>query len=121
MQHTALHQHGAHHNRRIGYARGTTTGQSPEVDALYHAGCDSIHTDTTSGIMTAGLGLTQALASLQLGNPLVVSRCDRVARMPHDQHRIVAAIQATGAHCTILTERQEVLLSNSYNLESIRP
>lgn len=69
--------------RKIGYGRVSTEDQKLEVQiaALKHAGCEQIFTDHgLSGAMVDRPGLTQALASLQEGDQLIVWSLDRLGR-----------------------------------------
>jgi DNA invertase Pin-like site-specific DNA recombinase len=55
-----------------------------QKDALQHAGCDRIFTDTASGTKIERKGLDEALAYVRKGNTLVVWRLDRLGRsLPH--------------------------------------
>ncbi|OLO48165.1 DNA invertase [Actinomyces oris] len=70
----------------VGYARVSTGNQrlDMQLDALTASGCTRIHTDTTSGALSARPGLDQALAELGEGDTLVVWRLDRLGRsLPH--------------------------------------
>lgn len=70
----------------VGYARVSTGNQrlDMQLDALTASGCIRIHTDTTSGALSARPGLDQALAELGEGDTLVVWRLDRLGRsLPH--------------------------------------
>jgi DNA invertase Pin-like site-specific DNA recombinase len=70
----------------IGYARVSTTDQTLALqqDALTHAGCEQLYTDTVSGSVTDRPGLSQALSHLRSGDTLVVWRLDRLGRsLPH--------------------------------------
>src|SRR3954452_23024058 len=70
----------------IGYARVSTIDQSLALqqDALTHAGCEQLYTDTVSGSVTDRPGLSQALSHLRSGDTLVVWRLDRLGRsLPH--------------------------------------
>src|SRR6266568_6037150 len=66
----------------IGYARVSTTDQTLNLqkDALIHAGCTQIFTDTISGTTTERKGLDGAFSHLRSGDTLVVWRLDRLGR-----------------------------------------
>lgn len=66
----------------IGYARVSTHDQTLDLqtDALKHAGCEKIFTDTTSGAKFERPGLQDAMNHLREGDTLVVWRLDRLGR-----------------------------------------
>jgi len=51
-----------------------------QVDALTHAGCDRVFTDTVSGATSERPGLAGAMTFLRDGDTLVVWRLDRLGR-----------------------------------------
>jgi len=66
----------------LGYARVSTTDQQPQlqVDALEHAGCYRVFTETASGARTDRPVLEQLLDQLRPGDTLVVWKLDRLGR-----------------------------------------
>jgi DNA invertase Pin-like site-specific DNA recombinase len=66
----------------LGYARVSTTDQQPhlQVDALQHAGCYRVFTETASGARTDRPILDQVLDQLRPGDTLVVWKLDRLGR-----------------------------------------
>ena len=66
----------------LGYARVSTTDQQPQlqVDALQHAGCYRVFTETASGTRTDRPTLAQVLDQLRPGDTLVVWKLDRLGR-----------------------------------------
>jgi DNA invertase Pin-like site-specific DNA recombinase len=66
----------------LGYARVFTTDQQPhlQVDALEHAGCYRVFTETASGARTDRPTLQQLLDQLRPGDTLVVWKLDRLGR-----------------------------------------
>ncbi len=68
---------------RVGYARVSTTDQSPELqlDALRRAGCERTFTEKASGAKADRLELARVLHDvLRRGDVLVVWKLDRLAR-----------------------------------------
>jgi DNA invertase Pin-like site-specific DNA recombinase len=68
---------------KIGYARVSTEEQNLGLqrDALEEAGCEVIYQDEgISGMTQERAGLTQALATIGLGDTLVVWKLDRLGR-----------------------------------------
>src|SRR4029453_8273946 len=63
----------------LGYARVSTTDQQPQlqVDALQHAGCYRVFTETAGGARTDRPVLDQVLDQLRPGDTLVVWKLDR--------------------------------------------
>lgn len=64
-----------------GYARVSTDGQS--VAALTEAGAAKVFRETASGAQTDRAQLRKALAALDVGDVLMVTRLDRLARSTH--------------------------------------
>jgi DNA invertase Pin-like site-specific DNA recombinase len=84
----------------IGYARVSTTDQNLEiqVSALKAAGCEVIRSEKRSGTSTAGREeLSTVLDFLRMGDVLMVTRIDRLARSIGDLQDIVRAVKAKGA------------------------
>ncbi|WP_081579274.1 recombinase family protein [Thalassospira profundimaris] len=69
-------------NRKIGYARVSTTEQSTaaQVEALYEAGCELVFSDSVSGAKKDRVRLREAIAHIGQGDQLVVVKIDRLAR-----------------------------------------
>ena len=68
---------------RVGYARVSTTDQSPELqlDALRRAGCEKVYTERASGARADRPELARVLDDvLRKGDALVVWKLDRLAR-----------------------------------------
>ncbi|MCW6512664.1 recombinase family protein [Lichenifustis flavocetrariae] len=76
----------------IGYARVSTDGQSldAQVAELKAAGASAIHQEKGSGVVTDRAGLKRAVASVQAGDVLLVTRLDRLARSRRDLLRPIA-------------------------------
>lgn len=83
----------------IGYARCSTREQdySTQVERLTSAGAEHIHAEKESGAKTDRPELARALAALQPGDVLTVTRLDRLARSTLDLHTILARVAAAGA------------------------
>jgi DNA invertase Pin-like site-specific DNA recombinase len=66
----------------LGYARVSTTDQQPQlqIDALQHAGCYRVFTETASGARTDRPTLAQLLDQLRPSDTLVVWKLDRLGR-----------------------------------------
>jgi Resolvase, N terminal domain len=66
----------------LGYARISTTDQQPQlqVDALQHAGCYRVFTETASGARSDRPTLEKLLDQLRPGDTLVVWKLDRLGR-----------------------------------------
>jgi DNA invertase Pin-like site-specific DNA recombinase len=69
-----------------GYARVSTEGQSvaAQVAALTAAGAVKVFRETASGAQTERAQLRRALATLEKGDVLLVTRLDRLARSTRD-------------------------------------
>jgi DNA invertase Pin-like site-specific DNA recombinase len=83
----------------VGYARVSTrdqdyNGQQSELEA---AGCTRIYREKESGARTDRPELRKAIAKLESGDVLVVSRLDRLARSTRDLLNILAEIASKGA------------------------
>src|ERR1700710_2675315 len=77
-----------------GYARVSTDGQSvaAQVAALQDAGATKVWRETASGAQTNRAQLSKALAALDAGDVLLVTRLDRLARSTRDLLNTLAAI-----------------------------
>jgi DNA invertase Pin-like site-specific DNA recombinase len=82
-----------------GYARVSTDGQSvaAQVAALTAAGAGKVFREVASGSKTDRARLRQALAALEAGDVLIVTRLDRLARSTLDLLNTLAAITAKEA------------------------
>ena len=77
-----------------GYARVSTDGQSvaAQVAQLTKAGAAKVYRETASGAQTDRAQLRKALAALEAGDVLMVTRLDRLARSTRDLLNTLAAI-----------------------------
>jgi DNA invertase Pin-like site-specific DNA recombinase len=83
----------------IGYARVSTDGQhlTAQIDELKAAGCEKVFQEKISGAKSDRKQLARALAWLDKGDVLVVTRLDRLARSTRDLLNLIEAISAKGA------------------------
>ncbi len=97
----------------VGYARVSTQEQTLALqqDALKHAGCDKLFTDTLSGAKAERPGLTEALDFLRPGDTLVVWRLDRLGRSLKHLIETVAALAERGIGFKSLTEQIDTTTS----------
>lgn len=91
---------------KIGYMRISTQDQRMDLqeDALTHAGCDRIFSDTASGAKEDRAGLTEALSYLRAGDTLVVWRLDRLARSFKQLVHVVTDLRERGIGFVCLQE-----------------
>ncbi len=77
-----------------GYARVSTDGQSvgAQVAALTEAGASKVFRETASGAKTDRAQLRRAVAQLERGDMLLVTRLDRLARSTRDLLNTLATI-----------------------------
>jgi len=78
----------------LGYARVSTDGQSvaAQVAALKAAGAAKVFREVASGAKTDRAQLRKAIAALDAGDVLMVTRLDRLARSTRDLLNTLAAI-----------------------------
>jgi len=79
---------------KYGYARVSTDGQSvdAQVRQLTKAGCAKVFRETASGAKTDRAQLRRAVAQLDAGDVLVVTRLDRLARSTRDLLNTLALV-----------------------------
>ena len=77
-----------------GYARVSTDGQSvaAQVQQLTAAGCAKVFREVASGAKTDRAQLRRALAKLESGDVLMVTRLDRLARSTRDLLNTLAVV-----------------------------
>ena len=82
-----------------GYARVSTDGQSvaAQVAGLRAAGAGKVFREVASGARTDRAQLRKAIAALQAGDVLMVTRLDRLARSSRDLLNTLAAITGSKA------------------------
>jgi DNA invertase Pin-like site-specific DNA recombinase len=83
----------------VGYARVSTDGQTLDAQqsALKAAGAERIFSEKISGAVTDRKQLSHAIAALQTGHVLLVTRLDRLARSTRDLLNILDTISRAGA------------------------
>ena len=92
---------------RVGYARVSTTDQSPELqlEALRQAGCERVHTERASGARDDRPELARVLGDvLRAGDTLVVWKLDRLARSLKALIATAEALERQGVGLLSLTE-----------------
>ncbi len=87
------------HRMIYGYARVSTDGQSvaAQVAALQEAGAGRVWQETASGAQANRAQLRRAIAALEAGDVLMVTRLDRLARSTRDLLNTLAQITSKGA------------------------
>jgi len=82
-----------------GYARVSTDGQSLAAQdaALRAAGCAKVFSEKASGAKSDRAALAKAIAALDTGDVLIVTRLDRLARSTRDLLNTLDAIGKAGA------------------------
>src|SRR5471032_1060252 len=83
----------------VGYARVSTDGQTLAAQdaALRAAGCAKVYSETASGAKTDRAALRKAVARLDEGDVLMVTRLDRLARSTRDLLNTLDEISKRGA------------------------
>ena len=83
----------------LGYARVSTDGQTLDSQqaTLTQAGAEKVYAEKISGAVTDRKALTRAIESLGLGDTLIVTRLDRLARSTRDLLNILDTIARRGA------------------------
>lgn len=90
----------------VGYARVSTFDQNLDLqkDALTHAGCEKIFTDTMSGAKAERPGLVQALTFMRAGDVLAVWKLDRLGRSLKNLIDVVTELDTLGIGFRSVTE-----------------
>src|SRR5271169_5507534 len=93
-------------NRRLGYARASTYGQTldAQLDQLRGAGCTKIYREKVTGAHNDRRELLKMLDHLAAGDVVTVTRIDRLARSTFDLFAIVKQIVDAGAQFRSLAE-----------------
>jgi DNA invertase Pin-like site-specific DNA recombinase len=93
-------------NRRLGYARVSTYGQTldAQLEQLKAEGCAKIYREKASGAQADRRELLQMLKDLAAGDVVTVTRIDRLARSTFDLFAIVKQIVDAGGQFRSLAE-----------------
>jgi DNA invertase Pin-like site-specific DNA recombinase len=93
-------------NRRLGYARVSTYGQTldAQLDQLKADGCAKIYREKASGAQSDRRELLRMLKEVAAGDVVTVTRIDRLARSTFDLFAIVKRIVDAGGHFRSLAE-----------------
>src|ERR1700738_3145131 len=93
-------------NRRLGYARVSTYGQTldAQLEQLRGAGCTKVYCEKVTGARSDRRELLKMLKSLAPGDMVTVTRIDRLARSTFDLFAIVKQIVDTKAQFRSLAE-----------------
>jgi DNA invertase Pin-like site-specific DNA recombinase len=90
-----------------GYARVRTDGQTldAQIAALKAAGAEKVFSEKQSGAKTDRAALAKALAALDAGDVLLVTRLDRLARSTRDLLNVLATVSERGAGFRSLSDQ----------------
>lgn len=90
---------------KIGYARVSTDEQNLDLQrqALEAAGCDEIHQDKASGVLSGRKGLGAALERCAAGDVLIVWKLDRLGRSLRELVELVEDLNRRGVGLRVLT------------------
>jgi len=82
-----------------GYARVSTDGQTLDAQqaTLIAAGAEKVFSEKISGAVTDRKALAKAIAALNSGDVLLVTRLDRLARSTRDLLNVLATVADKGA------------------------
>jgi DNA invertase Pin-like site-specific DNA recombinase len=91
---------------KVGYARVSTAEQSLDIQLqkLKDAGCIKTFADTSSGSHTNRKGLTELMEYLRVGDILVITRIDRIARSVLDLQQLVHYLKEQNIHLIALEQ-----------------
>jgi DNA invertase Pin-like site-specific DNA recombinase len=83
----------------VGYARVSTDGQTLDAQqaALVGAGAERVFAEKISGAVTDRKALARAIGALGVGDCLLVTRLDRLARSTRDLLNVLDAVAKAGA------------------------
>src|SRR5277367_5841177 len=83
----------------VGYARVSTDGQPLDAQhgTLAAAGAEKVFAEKVSGAVTDRKGLAKAITALGVGDVLLVTRLDRLARSSRDLLNVLDSVAKAGA------------------------
>ena len=94
---------------KIGYARGSTSGQHPEevqAERLRAAGCEDVFTDKgVSGTQARRPRWDKCLENLQPGDTLVTVKLDRIGRSVINLLEVVTLLKDRGVDLVVLDQK----------------
>ena len=92
--------------RRLGYARVSTYGQTldAQLEQLRDDGCRKIYREKASGAQADRRELQRLLKTIRIGDLVIVTRIDRLARSTFDLFAIVKRITDAGGQFRSLAE-----------------
>jgi DNA invertase Pin-like site-specific DNA recombinase len=92
--------------KKLGYARVSTQEQvlDLQLDALRHAGCDDLYTDTVSGVQAHKPNWEKLLAYARAGDTIVIWRLDRLGRSTKHLLEVVEDLSRRGLHLISLQD-----------------
>ncbi len=95
-----------HKNRRLGYARVSSYGQTldAQLEQLKAEGCAKIYREKASGAQAYRRKLLRMLKEVAAGDVVTVTRLDRLARSTFDLFAIVKRIVDAGGQFRLLAE-----------------
>ena len=93
-------------NRRFGYARVSTYGQTldAQLEQLRGDGCSKVYREKASGAQADRRELQRMLKAIRPGDVVTVTRIDRLARSTFDMFAIIKAITDAGGKFRSLAE-----------------
>jgi DNA invertase Pin-like site-specific DNA recombinase len=93
-------------NRRLGYARVSTYGQTldAQLEQLRGDGCSKVYREKASGAQADRRELQRLLKAIRPGDLVTVTRIDRLARSIFDLFTIIKAITDAGGQFRSLAE-----------------
>ena len=88
----------------VGYARGSSVGQSLDVQLDKLKGCDKVFQEKKTGTSRQRPRLNACLEYVREGDTLVVTRLDRLARSTLHLCQVADQLQAKGVHLKVIDQ-----------------